>query len=221
MEETSMSWFDILKNLKGKAKGKGSTLDTSRLKVNIQDDNCNKQLQAWARKLKNYSLLLRERYNGNELLKKHFAVFKEEQNDRAKNFTILQKPTSKDFDSGSHAYLYEETYYKYEPVPENVACKAIDMLKKSTTGDYGSEDKEEIDGYSIVIDSFYEFQSNTTSLVISKDKMQLVVIGWSNGENLSAGTDSYYEDFERGTPNNVYQVSGFYDARKFGYSWWE
>jgi len=221
MEETSMSWFDILKNLKGKAKGKGSTLDTSRLKVNIQDDNCNKQLQAWARKLKNYSLLLRERYNGNELLKKHFAVFKEEQNDRAKNFTIRQKPTSKDFDSGSHAYLYEETYYKYEPVPENVACKAIDMLKKSTTGDYGSEDKEEIDGYSIVIDSFYEFQSNTTSLVISKDKMQLVVIGWSNGENLSAGTDSYYEDFERGTPNNVYQVSGFYDARKFGYSWWE
>lgn len=216
-----MSWFDILKNLKGKAKGKGSTLDTSRLKVNIQDDNCNKQLQAWARKLKNYSLLLRERYNGNELLKKHFAVFKEEQNDRAKNFTILQKPTSKDFDSGSHAYLYEETYYKYEPVPENVACKAIDMLKKSTTGDYGSEDKEEIDGYSIVIDSFYEFQSNTTSLVISKDKMQLVVIGWSNGEDLSAGTDSYYEDFERGTPNNVYQVSGFYDARKFGYSWWE
>jgi len=221
MEETSMSWFDILKNLKGKAKGKGSTLDTSRLKVNIQDDNCNKQLQAWARKLKNYSLLLRERYNGNELLKKHFAVFKEEQNDRAKNFTILQKPTSKDFDSGSHAYLYEETYYKYEPVPENVACKAIDMLKKSTTGDYGSEDKEEIDGYSIVIDSFYEYQSNTTSLVISKDKMQLVVIGWSNGEDLSAGTDSYYEDFERGTPNNVYQVSGFYDARKFGYSWWE
>lgn len=221
MEETSMSWFDILKNLKGKAKGKGSTLDTSRLKVNIQDDNCNKQLQAWARKLKNYSLLLRERYNGNELLKKHFAVFKEEQNDRAKNFTILQKPTSKDFDSGSHAYLYEETYYKYEPVPENVACKAIDMLKKSTTGDYGSEDKEEIDGYSIVIDSFYEFQSNTTSLVISKDKMQLVVIGWSNGEDLSIGNDSYYEDFERGTPNNVYQVSGFYDARKFGYSWWE
>jgi len=221
MEETSMSWFDILKNLKGKAKGKGSTLDTSRLKVNIQDDNCNKQLQAWARKLKNYSLLLRERYNGNELLKKHFAVFKEEQNDRAKNFTILQKPTSKDFDSGSHAYLYEETYYKYEPVPENVACKAIDMLKKSTTGDYGSEDKEEIDGYSIVIDSFYEFQSNTTSLVISKDKMQLVVIGWSNGEDLSEGTYSYYEAFERGTPNNVYQVSGFYDARKFGYSWWE
>ena len=214
-------WWDILKNAKLSAKGKGKTLDTSRLKVNIQDDNCNKQLQAWARKLKNYSLLLKERYNGNELLKKHFAVFKEEQNDRAKNFTIRQKPTSKDFDSGSHAYLYEETYYKYEPVPENVACKAIDMLKKSTTGDYGSEDKEEIDGYSIVIDSFYEYQSNATSLVISKDKMQLVVIGWSNGEDLSIGTDSYYEDFERGTPNNVYQVSGFYDARKFGYSWWE
>lgn len=220
MEETSMSWFDILKNLKGKAKGKGSTLDTSRLKVNIQDDNCNKQLQAWARKLKNYSLLLKERYNGNELLKKHFTVFDDMTHALATRFEIVQKPTSKEYDT-SHAYIYEETYYKYEPVPEKVACKAIDMLNKSTTGDYHSEDTEEIDGYRIVIYNYYEYQANTALLAIFKDKMELVSIGWSNGEELGQGTDSYWEDFERGTPNNAYRVSGFYDAREFGYSWWK
>ena len=217
-----MNWWNIVKNLKGKGKAKGSTLDASKIKINIQDGDCNKQLQAWARKLKNYSLLLKERYNGNELLKKHFVVFNlGEQNDRRKKFTILQKRTSKEYGWNSNAYLYEETDYKYEPVPENVACKAIDMLKKSTTGDYDSEDREEIDGYSIVIYNYHEYQSNTASLTILKDKMELVVIGWSNGEDLSIGSDSYNEDFDRETPNNVYRVSGYYDARKFGYSWWE
>ncbi len=213
-------WWDILKNAKLSAKGKDKTLDTSRLKVNIQDDNCNKQLQAWARKLKNYSLLLKERYNGNELLKKHFTVYEDMTHALATRFEIVQKPTSKEYDT-SHAYIYEATYYKYEPVPEKVACKAIDMLNKSTTGDYHSEDTEEIDGYRIVIDNYYEYQSNTASLTIFKDKMELVEIGWSNGEELSQGTDSYWEDFERGTPNNAYRVSGFYDAKKFGYSWWK
>lgn len=216
-----MNWWNIVKKLKGKGKAKGSTLDASKIKINIQDGDCNKQLQAWARKLKNYSLLLKERYNSNELLKKHFVVSREKQNDRRKKFTILQKRTSKDYGWDSHAYLYEETQHKYEPVPENVACKAIDMLKKSTTGDYDSEDREEIDGYSIVIYNYHEYQANTTLLTIVKDKMELVVIGWSNGEDLSTGTDSYNEDFERGTPNNVYRVSGYYEARNFGYSWWE
>ena len=216
-----MNWWNIVKNLKGKGKAKGSTLDASKIKINIQDGDCNKQLQAWARKLKNYSLLLKERYNGNELLKKHFVVSKDEQNDRTNKFTLHQKRTSKEYDYGSNSPLYEETYYKYEPVPENVACKAIDMLKKSTTGDYDSEDREEIDGYSIVIYNYHEYQSNTTSLTILKDKMELVEIGWSNGEDLSTGTNSYDEDFERGTPNNVYQLSGYYEAKKFGYTWWE
>ncbi len=214
-------WWDILKNAKLSAKGKGKTLDTSRLKVNIQDDNCNKQLQAWARKLKNYSLLLKERYNGNELLKKHFVLHEDMTHALATRFEILQKPTSKEYGWESHAYLYEATEHRYQPVPENVACKAIDMLNKSTTGDYHSEDREEIDGYNIVIYNYHEYQSNTASLTILKDKMELVSIGWSNGEELSTGTNSFDEDFARGTPNNVYRVSGYYDARNFGYSWWE
>ncbi len=38
-------WWDILKNAKLSAKGKGKTLDTSRLKVNIQDDECKKKVR--------------------------------------------------------------------------------------------------------------------------------------------------------------------------------
>lgn len=41
-------WWDILKNLKGKAKGKGSTLDASKIKVNIkpeEDNPCKKRLK--------------------------------------------------------------------------------------------------------------------------------------------------------------------------------
>ena len=40
-----MNWFDILKNLKGKARGKGSTLDASKIKVNIKDDECKKKIR--------------------------------------------------------------------------------------------------------------------------------------------------------------------------------
>lgn len=38
-------WWDILKNAKLSAKGKGKTLDTSRLKVNIQYDKCKEKLR--------------------------------------------------------------------------------------------------------------------------------------------------------------------------------
>jgi len=39
-----MSWFSILKKLTGKAKSKGSTLDTDRIKINIKDD-CKEKLR--------------------------------------------------------------------------------------------------------------------------------------------------------------------------------
>jgi len=214
-------WWDILKEAKLSGKAKGSTLDTNRIKIKTdEDDKCNKQLQAWADKLKNYTLLLKERFFSNELLQKHFKLKDDSIGDSEKAFEIIQKSTSKEYDYGTENQLYEAVYYKYKPVPEKVACKAIDMLKKSTTGNFSSDDKE-IDGYKIIIENYHEYQVNTTALTIIKDKTQFVMIGWSNGEDLSVGSDSYDEDFKRGNPTNVYRVSGYYDAQKFGYSWWE
>ena len=217
-------WWDILKNAKlsGKTEGETGTLDTSRIKIKTdEDDKCNKQLQAWAGKLKNYTLLLKERYYDNELLVKHFTIKEESIGDSKKSFEISQKSTSKKYDYGFDSPLYEATYYKYKPVPEKVACKAIDMLKKSTTGDFGSEDTEEIDGYEIIIFNYHDYQANTTALAIIKDKIESVMIGWSNGEDLSIGNDSFKEDFKRETSTNVYRVSGYYDTQEFGYSWWK
>lgn len=48
MEETYMNWFDILKNAKIRGKGKtGGKLDTSRLKVNVEDNSCQKDFNDW------------------------------------------------------------------------------------------------------------------------------------------------------------------------------
>ena len=54
-------WFDIIKNLKRKAKGKGSTLDTSKIKVNVkqleeeEDGPCKKRLRELILKAATYT----------------------------------------------------------------------------------------------------------------------------------------------------------------------
>ena len=41
-------WWDILKNAKIRGKGKtGGKLDTSRLKVNVEDNSCEKDFRNW------------------------------------------------------------------------------------------------------------------------------------------------------------------------------
>ena len=40
-------WFNIIKNLKGKSKAKGSTLDTSRIKIDTDDNDCKKKLKSY------------------------------------------------------------------------------------------------------------------------------------------------------------------------------
>lgn len=42
-----MNWWDILKNTKlsGKAKGKGTSFDASKIKINIDKDDCKKELK--------------------------------------------------------------------------------------------------------------------------------------------------------------------------------
>jgi len=127
-------WWDILKNAKLSARGKGKTLDTSRLKVNVQDNECNKQLQEWANKLKNYNLLLKKRYNDNQYLKTHFTIISDDIDDTSKDFEIDYNPKSVSPITGGS--IFEYVSYLYNPVPENVACKAIDMLTKSKNSQY-------------------------------------------------------------------------------------
>ena len=221
-------WFDIIKNLKGKAKSKGKTLDTSDFKIDIEDNDCNKQLQEWARKLKNYSLLLQERYYDNELMVKHFEVGEDSNYNWAKEFTLYQKPTSQKYLYSRKPYLEEGTYFTYEPVPENIACKAIDMLKKSTTGDrgydlHGATETAKIGKYEIRVFNYHEYQHNMTGITITipKEEKLFVNIAWFNGEDINSGEDTFDKDFPIESGKTVFDISGYYEARKFGYSWWK
>jgi len=48
-------WWKVLKDAKIRSKGKtGSALDTSRLKVNVEDNSCKKDFRVWAGKQKNF-----------------------------------------------------------------------------------------------------------------------------------------------------------------------
>jgi len=214
-------WWDILKNLKGKAKGKGSTLDASKIKVNVQDDECNKQLKAWANKIRNMPLILKQRYNENKLIQKHFFVTQDlKKTDVVATMFRLQLKDRATSNRRSDGYLYEQSYYHYAPVPEKVACKAIDMLKNSATGEYNSEDIKTIDGYRITVSNVFEYQDNEVVLEIDKNDLTYVHLGWSNGENVDAPNEEFKKDFPK-PYRGIFTVSGFYEAHEIIYDWWE
>ena len=219
-----MSWFSILKNLKGKAKGKGSTLDTDRIKINIQDDECNKQLKAWAYKIKDMPLILKQRYNENKLMQKHFFVTEDfkKTDVLATMFRLQLKDRGFPLPARmSDDYLYEQSYYHYVPVPEKVACKAINMLKKHSLTGSDSEDIQEIDGYRIIVNSLLDYQDNELVLEIVKNGLTYVMLGFSNGEDVDAPNEEFKRDFPKGTTRGVFDASGFYEAHKRIFNWWK
>ena len=215
-------WWDILKNAKLSAKGKGKTLDTSRLKVNVQNNECNKQLKAWADKIKGMPLILKQRYNENKLMQKHFDVNDDEKITEANTTDTPLTVFSLRLKEKRNNYLYEMSYYHYTPVPEKVACKAIDMLKNSTSTGYDGGKNVYIDGYQIFVSNLFEYQDNNVFVVVVKDNLTLIRIGWSNGEDVN-GNDEFYKDFPRGegTNKDIFSVSGYYDAHKIVYGWWK
>ncbi len=220
-----MNWWDILKNAKlsGKAKSKGTTLDSSRIKIKRPKEDCNMKLQEWANKLKNYDLLMKKRFEGNKLLQKHFEIAIDEKLEFANKFYLNQKGE----DIYSKHHLHEFVYFFYEPVPEEVACKAIDMLEKSTTTDelYSSPNISTITvkgiEYQIAITNQYTYQRNGTAIQIHENGKPKVILHWENGENTDSGTDEYQRELKGVNDNNVYHLSGYYLAGKFGYSWWK
>lgn len=139
MEETSMSWFSILKKLTGKAKSKGSTLNTDRIKVNVQDDNCNKKLQeaqvfcaAYAKKIEQVIKKTVKGINENNPPtnaeshsdgRKGTAPFFKVKKEVEEETTTYRLPTQ--INRGTLAVY---VFHKYEPLDEEAACKLIDMF---------------------------------------------------------------------------------------------
>ena len=129
-------WWDILKNAKLSGKAKGSTLDTNRIKINTDDNECNKQLKAWADKIKNIAPILPREHSNNTWFSKHFRKTRADDDSWGDDYNYELKDNSErdDFDLSTFSSISESYTYTYNPIPEKVACRAIEMMKTSVAG---------------------------------------------------------------------------------------
>jgi len=167
-------WWDILKNAKLSAKGKGKTLDTSDFKINIEDDKCNKQLKEWADKIKQMSKspILSEAYTYNKWFRKNFIPYRQGTIKENEYLNIAYETRNRIGYQPREYFEYpehqiEESYqWEYNPIPEKVACKAIDMLKAKGKG---SKNTEVFNGYTITVFNDYSPRFTIAHLEISSN----------------------------------------------------
>ena len=115
--------------------------------------------------------------------------------------------------------LFEHNYYKYSPIPEKVACKALEMLKNEQAKDNEQDyewTKEKIDGYEIEIKFTYNYQFTALLLLIWGGEMAspTISIGCLVGEDIAPFPDDV--PFISGgatKEDNMYYAIGYYEAR--------
>lgn len=212
-----MSWKDILKETITQGKVK----EIEDIDIDIEDDDCNRKLQQMANKLKNYNLLLKQRWEaGWPQHQEYFEIESDKQRADYSSFEILVKEENK-FTSLDQ-YIFEATIFKYNPIPENVACRVLEILEETpqTDKEYNSAVIFEFEGYTIYRDFNLDYQNNVNRLVVtSPNKKEEIELSWANGEDIGlvrrGGRDI---NLVMGS-NNIYRISGYYDAREFGFSW--
>jgi len=159
-----MGWRDILKNVITQGKIK----EIEDIDIDIEDDDCNRKLQQLVNKLKNTKLLLEQTWDrgwDEDKYSQHpdvqdmaipfdrDAVLVEERNKKpeSRNFSIKDKKSD-------ITILSESLFYTYNPVPEEVACKALEMLRLERTEDY----QMEVGGRMYGIHRFYDEDASLT-----------------------------------------------------------
>jgi hypothetical protein len=133
MDGCIMSWWDILKNAKisGKAKGKGTSFDASKIKINIDKDDCNKKLEQWAKNAKKVPLILPNLYSNNKWFRENFrknlnTIF-------TASFLFKKYEADSRYDMESDVFnIREDITGVYNTIPEKVACKAISQFNSSS-----------------------------------------------------------------------------------------
>jgi len=220
-----MKWIDILKETVTQSRVK----EIEDIDIDIEDDECNRKLQKMYNKLKNYNLLLRQRWEaGWPRYAEYFDAKRNERDEISSRFTIYEKPKKGELDN-FFAVFHERTDFIYNPVPEPVACKALEILKshQRTYSDGGSIDSHkthyfEHDGvtWKIVRSFNFDYQDNHNKLVIMKEEEwpPLIRLEWGNGESFFG---IYDKNNKRIDTSGINKYSGYYDAREFGFSWHE
>lgn len=216
-----MRWVDILKNVITQ----GRVKEIEDIDIDIDEDDCNRKLQQMANKLKNYNLLLKQRWEaGWPKHQEYYEISRDEKDAEFSMFEIKVKREHRGYSTDS--YMFESTISIYNPIPEEVACKALELLETAprTNLEYGSAQSTTFNGFELIRNFNFDYQYNVNRLlVIDPQGVEKIKLGWINGED-TAFVHPYGSrrsvNLATGT-NNLYVISGYYDAREFGFSWHE
>ena len=164
--------------------------------------------------MKNYTPLLKERWDKGWPAFKEYYTVNQAVDDRLpfKDFRVLLK----DKYGGNQRFyddIYESVDYSYKPVPEEVACMALKMLSEENEafkiiGDYTISRKFEVD-----------YQDNVNELDILFRGEYVISISWRNGEHVQNIRDEGKNIDTIFGKHNIFDISGYYEARNFGFSW--
>ena len=191
--------------------------------------NCLKKLEELANKLKNYNILLEERWNAGwsdfseyyePLVTKHSTADTVE---AFYQFGLKIKDEYSIHSFSNHLDLHENKEVIFNPIPEDVACEALRILNthQKTSMEYDSEQHYDYKGWFIVRDYNQDYQRNRNSIEIADpDGALQISLHWGNGEDNGTIEDPNNPDvFQYGRERNLYRISGYYDAWDFGFNW--
>ena len=174
-----------------------------------KDDDCNKQLQEYANKIKNTPLPMKEVWNSKE-----FEIYKPYFNNQNPNNTqtseelfFSRKKETIEYGYGQH--INQTKTYIYNPIPENIACKAVEILEKFNMPEwYDSPVIEDIDDYTISLTGSSDVANSFLVLRVRKGQSGkiLVQLELYRSENISTHTLPKGPIEGRG----FFTVSGFY-----------
>ena len=167
--------------------------------------------------MKNYTPLLKERWDkGWPAFQEYYELIPPNRMEHVeKDFRIYLKEEygGKGKKQRTYPDIYESVVYYYKPVPEEVACMALKML---------SEEKKaikEIGDYTIIRRFEVDYQYNLNELDVSFRGEYVINIAWSNGEHVQNITDEGKNIDTIFGKHNIFDISGYYEARNFGFTW--
>ncbi len=162
------------------------------------DGDCNKKLQEYANKIKNTPLPLKELWNDKDF-ENYKPLFNEDSRifswAKSERFALFKK---EDDDSiNFHEYIEQRKMYKYNPIPENVACKSLEMLKNydllPTISPPMVED--EMNGYKIRIDGSTNKRVTWLELTVLYKKRSVIRLGLER--DITLYDIYYYKIFDK------------------------
>ena len=215
-------WKSQLRNVSAKTI---PTMRTNLKKVpkKPEGNNCNKKLEEMANKLSNYNLLLKERWEaGWPAFQEYYKPLQ-----KIKEYDLFILTIKDEYNWLVDNWdLHEGKSSLYNSIPEDVACEALRILEthEQTQKEYDTAKQYEFEGWRISRDFNFDYQRNINSLLIQDPQGDIKVhLSWSNGEDNGlirkpGSSDTVDTNFGE---HNIYRLSGYYDAREFGFSWHE